>query len=121
MSTIGFEENAERILCTFSTSTETMSQFSKRPVFFGIVYAYTPVSKSKYLLCVISFQASDAETFWDWLEGQFVPGIYADEWYNKQKVKSEEYISNKKSILLGMPRLRQLRIQKGYGQVCVGF
>ena len=47
-----------------------------------------------------------------WLEGQFVSGIYAGEWYNKQKVK-EEYIGDKMSILLGMPRLRQLRVQKG--------
>ena len=40
-------------------------------------------------------------------------GIYANEWYNGEKAKKQEYINNKKSILLGMPRLRQLRIQKG--------
>ena len=40
-------------------------------------------------------------------------GIYASEWYNKDKVKEQEYVGNKMSILLGMPRLRQLRIQKG--------
>ena len=40
-------------------------------------------------------------------------GIYANEWYNGEKAKAQEYIYNKKSILLGMPRLRQLRVKKG--------
>ena len=40
-------------------------------------------------------------------------GIYPNEWYNGEEAKKQEYINNKKSILLGMPRLRQLRIQKG--------
>ena len=44
-------------------------------------------------------------------------GIYATEWYNKEIVKEQEYIDNKMSILLGMPRLRQLRIQKSKFQI----
>ena len=60
------------------------------------------------------YQACDVDRFWNFLEGQFPAGIYANEWYNKQKVKRQEFIGNKMSILLGMPRLRQLRIQKGY-------
>ena len=40
-------------------------------------------------------------------------GIYANEWYNGKTATKQEYINNKKSILLGMPRLRQIRIKKG--------
>ena len=40
-------------------------------------------------------------------------GIYANEWYNGKKATKEEYINNTNSILLGMPRLRQLRVKKG--------
>ena len=40
-------------------------------------------------------------------------GIYANEWYNGKKATTQEYINNKKSILLGMPRLRQMRTKRG--------
>ena len=40
-------------------------------------------------------------------------GIYAGKWYNDERVKEQEYIGDKMSILLGVPRLRQLRVQKG--------
>ena len=52
-------------------------------------------------------------------------GIYANEWYNGKIATKQEYINNKKSILLGMPRLRQMRIKKGNeaetSQVLSGF
>ena len=40
-------------------------------------------------------------------------GIYTNEWYNRKIATKQEYINNKKSILLGTPRLRQMRIKKG--------
>ncbi|RMX53212.1 hypothetical protein pdam_00016532, partial [Pocillopora damicornis] len=49
--------------------------------------------------------------FWKRLDIQFVDGVYGSNWYNNQKIKKQEYIGNKISILLGMPRLRQLRIK----------
>lgn len=56
--------------------------------------------------------ATDPSYYWKWLRGQFVNGIYANEWYNGKIATKQEYINNKKSILLGMPRLRQMRIKK---------
>ncbi|XP_044184688.1 polycystic kidney disease protein 1-like 2 [Acropora millepora] len=56
--------------------------------------------------------AKDPRFYWKWLRGQFVHGIYAKEWYNGKTATKQEYINNKKSILLGMPRLRQIRIKK---------
>ena len=51
--------------------------------------------------------------FWGWLKNIFVPAIFTDDWYNSQEEKVSEYIGNKRSILVGMPRLRQLRVMKG--------
>ena len=45
--------------------------------------------------------------------GKFIHDAYAGEWYNGQWEKTPEYIGNKFSMLIGMPRLRQLRIQEG--------
>lgn len=42
----------------------------------------------------------------------FVGAIFPDDWYNSQEEKISEYIGNKRSILVGMPRLRQLRVKK---------
>lgn len=42
----------------------------------------------------------------------FIPNLYAGFWYNNQKEIMEVYIHNKKSILLGMPRMRQVRIKR---------
>ncbi|XP_044184816.1 polycystic kidney disease protein 1-like 2 [Acropora millepora] len=56
--------------------------------------------------------AKDPRSYWKWLRWQFVNGVYANEWYNGKIATKQEYINNKKSILLGMPRLRQMRIKK---------
>ena len=45
--------------------------------------------------------------------GKFIHDSYAGEWYNGQMEQTPEYIGNKVSMLIGMPRLRQLRIQEG--------
>ena len=70
-------------------------------------------------------QVKNARSYWKWLRGQFVDGIYANEWYNGKKATKQEYVNNKKSILLGMPLLRQMRIKKGneaeISQVLSGF
>ena len=41
-----------------------------------------------------------------------IEAIFTDDWYNGQEEKISEYIGNKRSILVGMPRLRQLRVMK---------
>ena len=50
--------------------------------------------------------------FWGWLKNIFVPAIFTAESYEHQKETEAEYIGNKRSILIGMPRLRQLRVMK---------
>ena len=41
-----------------------------------------------------------------------MPEVFVDDWYNGEREKVSEYIGNKRSILVGMPRLRQLRIKE---------
>ena len=41
-----------------------------------------------------------------------MPAIFTAESYEQQKDTESEYIGNKRSILIGMPRLRQLRVVK---------
>ena len=41
-----------------------------------------------------------------------MPAIFTAASYDDQKEKASEYIGNKRSVLIGMPRLRQLRVMK---------
>lgn len=43
----------------------------------------------------------------------FAPGVYATNWYNGDEQNKKAYISDKVSISIGMPRIRQLRILHG--------
>ncbi|KAL9965156.1 hypothetical protein ACROYT_G028918 [Oculina patagonica] len=49
--------------------------------------------------------------YWNWLRDVFLPGVYAGKWYNGHQEKQSIYIGNKHSVLVGMPRLRQLRVK----------
>ena len=41
----------------------------------------------------------------------FLPGVFAGMWYNNQRENQTIYIGNKRSVLVGMPRARQLRVK----------
>ena len=55
----------------------------------------------------------DKPHLWKWFEDVLIPATFASEWYNGQKETITEYTGNKRTILIGMPRLRQLRVLKG--------
>ena len=59
--------------------------------------------------------------FWHWMKNTFVSAIFTGDWYNGQEEETTEYIGNKRSILVGMPRLRQLKIIKGKLVICNSF
>ena len=59
------------------------------------------------------FQIRNVTHFWRWIKTSFISAIFTGDWYNYQEEEIEEYIDNKRSILVGMPRLRQLRVVKG--------
>ena len=58
------------------------------------------------------FQISSHETMWDWIRDLLIPGIYED---RKDVVLSNStpYIGDGEAVLVGMPRLRQLRVKEG--------
>ncbi|KAJ7354736.1 hypothetical protein OS493_030512 [Desmophyllum pertusum] len=49
--------------------------------------------------------------YWSWLHGAFLPGVFSGKWYNGQQENQTVYIGNKRSILVGMARARQLRVK----------
>ncbi|XP_078351506.1 polycystin family receptor for egg jelly-like isoform X2 [Oculina patagonica] len=57
-------------------------------------------------------EVTDSHRLWGWLKQEFLPSIYNQAWYNGLEEKKELYIGNKKSILIGMPWMRQLRVKK---------
>ena len=58
-------------------------------------------------------QVNTGDKMWDYMLGKFIHDSYAGEWYNRQFEPTTEYIGNTASMLIGMPRLRQLRINEG--------
>ncbi|XP_055284717.1 polycystic kidney disease 2-like 2 protein [Moschus berezovskii] len=57
--------------------------------------------------------------FWKFMEGPLLDGLYWDSWYNKEKLyhlknSSRIYYEN---ILLGLPRVRQLKVRNGTCEV----
>ena len=45
------------------------------------------------------------------MRGVFVPGVYAGSWYNGRQEEQSVYIGDKRSVLVGMPLVRQLRVK----------
>lgn len=63
---------------------------------------------------VIFQRVNSTPTFWNWTKEKLVPGVYFSEWYNGKKVELQEgFISSGYPFLVGMPRLRQIRIKAG--------
>ena len=52
--------------------------------------------------------------FWNWTLAVVLPGLYNTTWYTGRKFEYDEgFISNRVGYMVGMPRLRQLRIKPG--------
>ena len=63
-------------------------------------------------------QVNDTASFWGWMKETFVPGMYNTSWYNGRSFEYDEgFIGNRENFLVGMPRLRQVRIRPGE-QLC---
>lgn len=58
------------------------------------------------------FQISSHKTMWDWIRDVLIPGIYEDS-KDVALSNSTPYIGDGDAVLVGMPRLRQLRVKKG--------
>ena len=58
------------------------------------------------------FQVSDGDSLWMWARETLVPGLYGTEWYNGKKAQ-EGFIANMEDYLVGVPRIRLARVEKG--------
>ena len=68
--------------------------------------------KFKEILNYFFFQVPTPTSLWKWIDDILLPGLYNVTWYNGREFEySEGFISNKQTFLMGMPRLRQLRIK----------
>ena len=63
-------------------------------------------------------QVTDTPSLWNWIDEVLVPGLYDVTWYNDQPFEYKEgFVSNKQNFLVGMPRLRQIRLKKSKIQI----
>jgi len=60
-------------------------------------------------------QVGDTPSLWNWVRNTFVPGLFNTAWYNGKPFEYDEgFISNRENFLVGMPRLRQIRVLSGW-------
>ncbi|XP_066922168.1 polycystin family receptor for egg jelly-like [Clytia hemisphaerica] len=57
-------------------------------------------------------QVSNHGYFYSWIRDTLIPGVFAGPWYNDEISKYEGFIDNHESLLVSIPRLRQLRVRK---------
>lgn len=56
-------------------------------------------------------QVLNDKEFWRWLNDVFISGVFVGKWYNGQEENQTMYIGDKHSLLVGMARVRQLRVK----------
>ena len=63
----------------------------------------------------ILFQGNEYMSFLNWVYSTFIPHVYVGKWYNGMNAGKIEdgLIDDRSSFLVGMPRLRQLRVRPG--------
>ncbi|RMX60858.1 hypothetical protein pdam_00003501 [Pocillopora damicornis] len=67
-------------------------------------------------------EVADNDLFWLWTRNKLVPGLYNVSWYNMQPFAYKEgFMSNKAAFLIGMPRLRQIRVKEEIDIHCKSF
>ena len=61
-----------------------------------------------------SFQnVRNHEQFYDWFEHVALKAMYADDWYNGDRVKwkSQRFLSDRSNFIVGVPYLKQMRVR----------
>ena len=66
-----------------------------------------------FFLLFLGYQVFNKKQYWSWVKNVFLPGVFAGRWYNGRPENQTMYIGNKRSVLVGMAKGRQLRVQPG--------
>ncbi|XP_023655171.1 polycystin-2 [Paramormyrops kingsleyae] len=53
------------------------------------------------------------DEFWKFTEGPLLNGLYREDWYNNKTVSENQTFIYYESLLLGVPRLRQVKVRNG--------
>ncbi|XP_075888699.1 polycystin-2 [Nelusetta ayraudi] len=82
------------------------------------MYYYTKVMSQLFLDTPLSpgdpatFRSlSTMDDFWKFTEGPFLNGMYWEVWYNNQSLPENQSLIYYENLLLGVPRLRQLKVR----------
>ncbi|XP_063773052.1 polycystin-2 isoform X2 [Pseudophryne corroboree] len=97
------------ILCILTYGMVTLSMFYYTKAMTQL-FLDTPVSKTEKTNFKTLMTMDD---FWKFAEGPLLNGLYWDMWYNNRTVAENQSFIYYENLLLGLPRLRQLRIKNG--------
>ena len=61
---------------------------------------------------LVSMQVTEYNSFWEYCNKTLLPSLWPDEWYDGV-IRDEGFAADRNSFRVGVPRLRQLRIDGG--------
>ncbi|XP_075716827.1 polycystin-2 isoform X2 [Rhinoderma darwinii] len=97
------------LLCVLTYGMVTSSMFYYTKVMTQL-FLDTPVSKTERTNFKTLMTMDD---FWKFTEGPLVDGLYWDMWYNNRTIAENQSFIYYENLLLGVPRLRQLKVRNG--------
>ncbi|XP_072261621.1 polycystin-2 isoform X2 [Pyxicephalus adspersus] len=97
------------ILCILSYGMVSSSMFYYTKVMTQL-FLDTPISKSERT----NFKTlMTKEDFWKFAEGPMLDGLYWDMWFKNSTMTGNQSLVYYENMLLGLPRLRQLKVKNG--------
>ncbi|XP_060103057.1 polycystin-2 [Heteronotia binoei] len=97
------------VLCILSYGMVSSSSYYYTRV-MSQLFLETPVSKMEKT----NFKTlSTMEDFWKFTEGPLLDGLYWEMWYNNKTVAENRSFIYYENLLLGVPRIRQLKVRNG--------
>ncbi|KAG2465855.1 polycystin-2 [Polypterus senegalus] len=94
------------ILCilTYGMVSSNMYYYTKAMSQLFLDAPLSPVEKTTFKTL------GNMEDFWKFAEGPFLNGLYWDVWYNNKTMAENQSFIYYENLLLGVPRLRQLKV-----------
>ncbi|XP_027709222.1 polycystin-2 [Vombatus ursinus] len=97
------------VLCILTYGMVSSSMYYYTRV-MSQLFLETPVSKMEKT----NFKTlSTMEDFWKFTEGSLLDGLYWEMWYNNRTVAENRSFIYYENLLLGVPRIRQLKVRNG--------
>ncbi|KAM4810021.1 polycystin-2 [Rhinophrynus dorsalis] len=97
------------IVCVLTYGLMSSSMFYYTKVMTQL-FLDTPISKTER----IDFKTlRTMDHFWKFTEGPLINGLYWDMWYNNRTISENQSFIYYENLLLGVPRIRQLKVKNG--------